>query len=111
MKVECTRQGDVVTLRPRGLLAGSDVDALQTQLTDTLDAGAAELVLDTSGILFVDSRGLELLVDLAERMIRNGRTLRLAGPNPTLEEVLDLTALAKLFRFYPDAAAAAGSRP
>ena len=109
MRIECTRQGNVVILRPRGLLAGTDADALKTQLDNVLSDGQTQTVLDCSSILFVDSHGLEVLVEVAESTIRDGRTLKLAGANPTLQEVLELTDVAALFEQCPDVKAAVGS--
>ncbi len=109
MRVDTTREGNVITLRPNGLLAGADVDGFQAHLAKAMEEGQVEIVVDTSGILFADSRALETLAVAAERLIQNGRTLRLAGPNPNLEEVLELTELAPLFRFYADALSAVES--
>jgi anti-anti-sigma factor len=100
MKCDSSRQGNVVTIKPYGLLAGTDVDDLKMHLNEMVAEGSVEVVVDASGIVFVDSRGLEMLLDMAERMIQNGRMLKFAGISPNLEEVLALTELAPLFRFY-----------
>jgi anti-anti-sigma factor len=100
MKCDSSRQGNVVTIKPYGLLVGSDVDDLKMHLSELVAEGSIEVVVDASSIVFVDSRGLEMLLDMAERMIQNGRMLKFAGISPSLEEVLELTELAPLFRFY-----------
>lgn len=111
MRIESQRQGNVEVLRLHGLLAGIDAEAMEAHVAKRIDEGPPEIVLDTSGLLFVDSRGLEALVHLAEHQIRNGRTLKLAGNSPRLQEVLELTELATLFEPYARAEADAGSRP
>jgi anti-anti-sigma factor len=99
MKIEITRNSDTVTLRPRGLLAGGDAEELHVQLCKVIAERPRQVVLDGSGIMLADSRGLEVLVDSAERLIQTGRTLALTGMNSTLREALELTGLASLFRF------------
>ncbi len=40
---------------------------------------------------FIDSRGLEILLEVNEELHRAGRALKLCGLNDVLREVLDLT--------------------
>jgi anti-anti-sigma factor len=98
MKIENAQEGSVFTLRPRGALAGAEAEALKGHFEQLTAQGPAQVVLDCSGVRFVDSRGLEVLVEMAEHLIREGRSLKLSGVNPTLKEVLDLTELAPLFQ-------------
>jgi anti-anti-sigma factor len=99
MRIESKKLGDTEVLRLHGLLSGADTETFEANVRKRIDDGARELVLDLSGLLFVDSRGLEALVNLAELQVRNGRTLKLAGVTPLLQEVLDITDLASLFEF------------
>jgi len=99
----------MVVLKAHGLLAGTDADALTASLTKLIDQGASGVILDISDILFVDSHGLEVLVQAAELMVRNGRTLKLSGRNPKLHEVLELTEVASLFEAYEDVESAVES--
>ena len=101
MRIECTQQGSVTVVHPRGMLAGADADELETRLSELADGDNCDVILEVSGIIFADSHGLEVLVDAAERLIRDGKTLRLAGENPKLREVLELTDLASLFEAHP----------
>jgi len=103
------RHGKVAVLKPQGPVIGSDSDQLAEHIAKVLDENAGPIVLDASKIPFVDSRGLEVLVDATERLIRNGQVLKLAGTNDTLKEVLELTELASLFEQYDDAEAAVRS--
>ncbi len=109
MRIETTQHGRAVVIRPRGMLAGADAKELLAQLARHVDEGRPDIVLDCSGIAFVDSAGLEALADGAERVIRAGKALKLAGENPTLREVLDLTELSPLFQGHTDVQEAAES--
>ena len=111
MKIERTQEGDAVILRPRGLLIAADAEDLKVALAKTMEENPPQIVLDASGILFIDSRGLEVLAEAAEQMIQRGLMLKLAGANATLAEVLELTELAPLFEHCPVLDAAAGGSP
>ncbi len=103
MKCESMRQGNVLTLTPCGLLAGADVDDVQAVLGSAVTESSTEIIIDASGIIFVDSKGLEMLLEAAEHVIQNGKTLKVAGANANLREVLEITELAPLFRFHETA--------
>ena len=95
MRIETYRQDGSTVLRLHGFLAGADADAMKEHLAKLPESDPVGL--DVTGILLVDSRGLEALVDSAEGMIRRGQALRLLGKNPLLFEILELTELASLF--------------
>lgn len=109
MNIEEQQHGDVTVLKPQGPVIGTDVDQLSDHITKVLDGNCHAMVLDASRVTFVDSRGLEALVDATEELIRHGQVLRLAGVSETLKEVLELTELASLFEQYDDADAAVRS--
>ncbi len=97
MKITRQRHEDGATLKPCGPLTGDDAEQLRRAAESALQDGAAAIVIDVSGVPFADSRGLEVLVELAEHALRTGGTLRLAGANDLLREVLDLTELTPMF--------------
>jgi anti-anti-sigma factor len=99
METQNVRQGGFFAIRPQGLLSGEDATSLGRHLSELAADGKSDVVIDCSGLRFVDSRGLEVLVDAAEEFIRAGRALKLSGVKPAFREVLDLTDLAPLFEF------------
>lgn len=108
MRIQQERYGDVIVVKPHGALVGADADQLRVQLTQAAEDGSG-VVLDVSAASFVDSRGLEVLVDAGEQLIRGGGTLKLARASPTLLEVLELCELASMFERFDDVNAAVGS--
>ncbi len=99
----------MTVLRPQGPIAAGDAGQLAEQLAQVLSEGH-ETVIDLSKVAFVDSRGLEVLVDATEQLIRSDRVLKLAEANEVLREVLELTELASLFEFFDHVNAAVGSQ-
>lgn len=95
--------------RPRGLLAAADADELGAFLAQAMDEGPHDIVVDVSGIQLVDSHGLEVLAEAAERMIQQGLILKLVGADATLTEILELTELAPLFEHSASVEAAIGT--
>ena len=103
MKIHDQLQGAVTVLRPEGPLIENDATVLKARLLQTLAATLGRFVVDMSSIPYVDSKGLEALVEVTEEMGRSGQALRMCGANKTVREVLELTDLASLFEHFQDA--------
>ena len=103
MKITEQRQGAVTVLKPEGPLLEQDANTLKQRLVNLLNSSLGRFVLDMSAIPYLDSKGLEALVDVTEEMGKSGQALRLCSANKTVREVLELTDLASLFDHFEDA--------
>jgi len=91
-------------------------DALDSLVAGTVKAEAlaligadADVVVDLSGISFLDSTGVGVLVSLFKAARKNGRDARFAGIAPGVRSVLEVIKLDRIFDLYPDAASAAAA--
>lgn len=110
MRIEQQKHGAVTVLRPRGAV-NSESDAAQLSETgfELLGKTLGRFVLDASDMPFVDSRGLEALVDLTTELNAGGRSLCLCGAGETLREILNLTEQAQSFSLHEDVQSAVRS--
>lgn len=74
-----------------GELDLATVDLLQRTLSE-IDDGAT-IVLDLSGLSFIDSTGLRLVLDLNERYGGEADRLRVVAGSPAVERLLDIVGL------------------
>ena len=109
MKIHEQRQGAVIVLKPEGALVEGVAATFKQRLVTALGASMGRFVVDLSAVPFVDSKGLEALVEVTEEMGQSGQVLRLCAANKTVREVLDLTDLAGLFDHFEDATTAVRS--
>lgn len=109
MKIQSQQNGAVTIIRPEGPLLEVDADEVKRTLLETSAETLGRVVLDMEAIPFVDSRGLEVLVEVTEEMSESGQALKLCAANKTVREVLELTALAPLFEHFEDVGSAARS--
>jgi len=109
MEITTQRQGAVTVVRPQGALLEPDAEQVKAALLQTASANLGRVVLDMEGIPFVDSRGLEVLVEVSEELSEGGQVLKLCAANKTVREVLELTELGALFEHFEDANSAARS--
>jgi len=109
MEIQEQQHGAVTVLRPKGPLTQADAEQFKQCFSKALGQSLGRLVVDISAVAFVDSRGLEVLVEATNDLAQGGQSLRLSGANETLREVLDLTGLALMFEYFTDVNAAVRS--
>lgn len=109
MEIEEHNHGAVAVVKPMGALTLSDAERLKTQMLDLRTKSLGRLVLDASGIPFVDSKGLEVLVEVAQELTQTGQALKIAGVNDVLREVFEITELTGVFEYFTDVNAAVRS--
>lgn len=102
MEIEELRHGAVTVLRPKGPLGEQDTEQLVRRATEVLGRSLGRFVIDASEVAYVDSAGLEALVQIGELLAPTGQTLKLCKATETLREVLDLTGLRGEFEHYDD---------
>jgi len=96
------RQGAVTVVKPLGPLVQGDADQFGRTVRDVMQRSLGRFVIDASAVAFVDSRGLEVLLETTEELGQGGGTLRFCGANETLREVLDLTDIGAMFEHFED---------
>ncbi|MEM9346535.1 MAG: STAS domain-containing protein [Planctomycetota bacterium] len=96
------RHGAVAVLKPDGPCIQELGESLSEAAIGHARSLMGRLVIDLSASPYIDSLGLESLLDLADEIDHRGQTLRLAGVSATVREVLDLTGLTNRFEFHDD---------
>ncbi len=109
MDIHEHQHGAVTVMRPDGAVNQAEADMLKERLSIALERSLGRLVVDMSDVPFVDSRGLEVLVDVSEELAQSGQVLKLCQVNETLREVLDLTGVGSHFEQYDEVNAAVRS--
>lgn len=109
MQIDTDRQGAVTVLKPRGPLVQKDAEALRQKGMDTIAATLGRVIIDASAVAYLDSEGIEALLDLADELSSAGQTLKLCAVNETIREVLDLTEVASEFEHFEDVPSAVRS--
>lgn len=87
-------EGDAPTIRAAGELDAGSAAAL----LDALDAaaGGGEVLLDLSGVTFIDSSGIRALAETFRRSDEGGFALRVTAVSEPVEDLLQMTGMASL---------------
>ena len=109
MKVKIQEYNDVTVAELQGELDGDFADLFQNAITNIIAKNKMCIVLDMSGVGFIDSQGLELLLWARDYCNENKRELRLAGLDENCMRILEITQLEHEFDHYSELAEAVKS--
>ncbi len=105
LKVSSQPQGDQVIVTASGEIDLYTAPALQAELAAVLGGGhPVRVVVDLSGVEFCDSTGMNVLLSAMKRARERGGALDLAGPQPAVRKVLQVTGLDSVFNVVEDSA-------
>ncbi len=75
----------------------STAPQLADSLNAALESGRTRLVLDFSGVEFIDSTGLSVLLNALRRLSRDDGAMALVCTNPTVLRLFEITRLDSTF--------------
>jgi anti-sigma B factor antagonist len=78
------------------------VAALEAALT----SWEREIWVDLTGVTFMDSSGLHALMEIRDRLQRDGRRFAVIAPRGPVRRVLELTALDRILPVFTDRSSA-----
>jgi anti-anti-sigma factor len=106
MKMDITEDDGVVKVGLVGRLDTPGVDAIETRFTAAVCPRGARTVVDLSGVEFIGSLGLRMLITIARTLSRKNGKLVLYGPQAFVAQVLETASLGDIIPVQPDAASA-----
>lgn len=103
MKLQAVREGSVVRLTVSGCDAIDNANAAEVKAEALRLLGdAPDVVVDLSGVEFLDSAGVGVLVGLFKNSRLHGGRARFCGLSPGVRSVLELIQLDRIFEIYDD---------
>jgi len=109
MKVKTQDYNDVTVVELQGELDSDFSELFQNTITEIIATRKVGIVLDMSGVGFIDSEGLERLLWTRDYCNENSCQLRLAGLDENCEKILEVTRLENEFDRYGELAEAVKS--
>lgn len=104
LEVETEEREGLVQIFLRGELDLSTAEKVEDELRRVEDDADQLLVLDLSGLTFLDSTGLRLMVTADQRARKTGRRLAVVKGPDTVHRVFTITKLDERLRMVDDVA-------
>lgn len=99
LSMRSQRDGEIHTISLRGELDLANAGDVEQELIGVEDSDARVILLDLSGLTFIDSTGIRLLVLADARSRGDGKRLVLRRPPEGIRRVLRITGVDELLPF------------
>ena len=93
LKIVVSSEGDTVVVSLTGELDPHTVPLLADELDNAVAQGTTSVALDLSGLTFIDSSGLRVVIATHRQLEEAGGKLVLRAPSDTVRRLLELTGL------------------
>jgi anti-sigma B factor antagonist len=100
------REYDIDIVSITGRLVAADAPEARESLKAIVEAGEGKLIVDLSGVSFIDSSGLSVLISAFKLIRSKGGRMLLSGISKNVQTLLELTRLSEIFEMYATTEAA-----
>jgi anti-sigma B factor antagonist len=102
---------NVTTPEPGVLALDGEIDLheapqVKTKLLPLINSKLPHVVVDLTGVSYIDSSGLALFIEAMQRIQAYGGKFALCGLRPSVRTIFDIARLDQVFRIFPDRQAA-----
>jgi len=101
MQLNVEERYNAVVFHLKGkLVGGPDAKNISDKVHTLIDQGKTHVVLDMSGVNYMNSSGIGILIRTYTTLINNGGDLKLASIDDKIEGVLSITKLMQVLPEY-----------
>lgn len=109
MSHSCRESGNLTIVTLSGRLDTTSSPETTRQLKEMIVDRGANLALEMSGVTFMDSVALSVLVSVLKLARKQGGDLVILEPSPVVRSLLDVTRLSHILRICEDEESAAAA--
>lgn len=106
MEISQTQKDSTVVLAIKGRLDTLSSGALQASLDKLINSGQHQILIDCTGLEFISSSGLRVLLSAAKQLNGMAGKIALCALKDRIKEVFDIAGFTVLFSIFDDEAAA-----
>jgi anti-anti-sigma factor len=106
LEVEVRQSPGVAIIELQGDIDGDAEEALEAAYAQAEKQDPAAILLNLTGVSYINSKGIALVVVLLRQTIRSGRALAACGLSAHYQEIFSITRLADYISVYADESSA-----
>jgi anti-sigma B factor antagonist len=109
LDIEFSQDGDACIVALKGEVDVYTAPALRERLIEASESGSLTVVVDMTGVDFIDSSGLGVLVSALKRVRENGGQMRIVTSKEPILKIFRITGLDRVFELSPTLPEAVGA--
>jgi len=98
--INATKIGQRTVLAPQGALTYKNCEELETVFNESANQQKTDIILDCKDVSYLDSKALELMVQMHEALKNQGGILQIISLNALCNDILLVTRLSHTFNVY-----------
>ncbi|MCA1916797.1 STAS domain-containing protein [Methanospirillum hungatei] len=106
LPIDIWYEGEIWIFHPIGSIDTTTSSDLEGTLMEGINQGMRWIILDLSDVRYISSAGIRVFIAAAKTLKEKKGELRFSTPNRNVSDILRLSGLLKIFKVYPDNAAA-----
>lgn len=99
-KIRREKSGVKTCLAPDFPLIGEHIALMDIEVKKCLDMNELRIIIDFQSVPYIDSEGLEKLLEYYNQVRRSGGSLEIFNPNPLCNEILNVTCITDYLDIY-----------
>ena len=96
-----SNENGVIVLAVDGNLDAEGTQSLEEKVLALLESGETRLLFDFTGLDYINSSGLRVLVLAYQRLKKSKGTVAICGVKDYIQEVFEVSGYDKIFPLYP----------
>ncbi|WP_243544952.1 STAS domain-containing protein [Pseudodesulfovibrio tunisiensis] len=96
------KENGVTILAVDGSLDAEETQILETRVLALLESGETALLFDFSGLDYINSSGLRVLVLAYQRLKKTAGKVAICGIKDYIQEVFEVSGYDRIFPLFPD---------
>lgn len=100
MKITEEKNNDVVVCKVEGEININTSPELRKSFDNFIRSNTLKILMDFSGVSYIDSSGLATIIELLQRLRKMGGKFRICNMNQKVRNVFEVTKLHKLFGIF-----------
>lgn len=101
LSISTDKKGTALVVTLNGRIDANSAKELESEALGWIEQGELQHVLDFTGVNFISSAGLRVILLIAKRLEPIGGKVKLCGLNATLMDVFEISGFSKLFIILP----------
>lgn len=109
MKAKKTKIGVISYIEPENPIANGGVQELKSIIEDCFKENEFKIVINFHSVPYIDSEGLEVLLEILKEVRKRGGSIKISDPNPVCSDIFAATRFNTIFEIYSGADSAGRS--